>query len=408
VPEELRFGDFALSDRLKAALEAAGFQKPTTIQVQAIPPALQGRDILGKSQTGTGKTLAFGIPLLHRVDFQRVATQALVLTPTRELALQVMQHLKAVGEPLGARMALLIGGEDMTKQVMDRTGAQVVIGTPGRVLDMLKQRYLHLGWLEVLVLDEFDRMLDIGFIDEVSAIVNRLPKERQTMLFSATLPSEIERIALRFVRDPVRIEVAPGLATVETIRQRAVRVRSGERVAVLRRLLSRTDGKSVMVFCNRIDDTVELGRTLSRARIPCGVLQGRMEQDRRFAVMERFRNGAVRVLVATDVAARGIDIDHVGLIVNFSIPWTPEDYVHRIGRTGRMGRTGEVVTFVTERDGVAFEKLREKMGSALEVEGAPLGSQRLEGRGERGDRPPARHGRRAGSSGRSGGRRRRS
>ncbi|MSR73983.1 MAG: DEAD/DEAH box helicase [Planctomycetes bacterium] len=368
---DLTFADMALRPELKAALAGLGFVKPTPIQAEAIPYGLAGRDILGKAQTGTGKTLAFGLPLVERLDPTRVAAQALVLLPTRELAQQVSEHLAAVATPRGLKVALIVGGEKIRFQLPRIPGSHIIVGTPGRVLDLLKERMLHIEWAECLVLDEFDRMLDMGFIDDVKSIVAFMPKERQTMLFSATVPPEIRKLTTWFLRDAKEIVIEQGLRPAARAEQRALRVAPRERLEILLRLIGRElhedPERTVLVFANTRIAVAELDRELFGRGLPAAALSGDFEQSRRFAVMDGFREKRIRVLVATDVASRGLDVDHVGHVINFDVPLEVEDYIHRIGRTARAGRSGVVTTFVIPLQERKFLPIAEAMGSSMKI-----------------------------------------
>jgi ATP-dependent RNA helicase DeaD len=381
------FDAFELSAELRQALRGMGFVKPTPIQAMALPEALKGRDVLGKAQTGTGKTLAFGLPLLNRVDPSRVSAQALVLLPTRELAQQVAEHLEVLASARGLKVALLVGGEKVRFQRARIPGSQVIVGTPGRILDLLRENLLHIEWAEILVLDEFDRMLDMGFIDEVRRIRDFLPTERQTMAFSATVPPEIRRLLDEFLTDPFVCEVSTGLRTAEGITQHALRVAPLDRMEVLLRLLDRDikgdQEQTVLVFCNTRRMVGELDRELFGRDFPAAAISGDYEQSRRFQVIDGFREKRIRILVATDVASRGLDVDHVGHVINFDVPLEVEDYVHRIGRTARAGRKGRVTTLVIPAQERSFVRIQGALKGEIKV-----GSVRLKGGGPRATMSP--------------------
>lgn len=365
------FDMFDLSEEVMDALRALGFEHPTPIQEQAIPHGLLGRDVLGKAQTGTGKTLAFGLPLIERVDPTRIAAQALVLLPTRELAQQVAEHLECIAKARGLKVALLVGGEKVRFQRVRIPGRQIIVGTPGRILDLCREGLLHLEWSESLVLDEFDRMLDMGFIDDVQHIAEFLPKTRQTMLFSATNPPEVQKLLGHFLDNPEVIEIAAGLRTAANIDQQALRVTPVDRVEVLLRLLERElksdDGQTVLVFCNTRRMVGEIDRELWGRGLPAAALSGDFEQSRRFQVMDGFREKRIRILVATDVASRGLDVDHVGHVINFDVPLEVEDYVHRVGRTARAGRSGRVTTLVIPAQGRSFGRILDRFGEEIRI-----------------------------------------
>ena len=364
------FKDFPISPETLTVLDELGFHHPTPIQEQALPHGLAGKDVMGKARTGTGKTLAFGIPIIERIDPTRVSAQALVLCPTRELAQQVAEHLEAVAEGRGIKVALLVGGEKVRFQRVRIPGRQLVVGTPGRILDLLGERLLHLEWAECLVLDEFDRMLDMGFIDDVTKIIDFLPTDRQTMLFSATVPPEISKLTHRFLNEPIVVEVESGLQTAEGAVQRALRVSEAGRLDVLLELVRQdlaTEEDTVLIFCNTRWAVAELDRELWGHNLPAASLSGDLEQSRRFAVMDGFRERRIRVLVATDVASRGLDVDHVAHVINFDVPQEVEDYVHRIGRTARAGRKGRVTTLVIPKQRREMGRILERLGEDVRV-----------------------------------------
>lgn len=368
--EKTRFTDLPIPPGILETIAKLGFIHPTPIQEQAIPPALQGKDVIGKAETGTGKTLAFGVPLCARVDPGRVSVQALVLCPTRELAQQVGEVLTTIGEHQGFKVALLVGGEKVGTQVLGFGTSQVVVGTPGRVLDLIRQNFLKLGWVEIAVLDEADRMLEMGFIEDVSAIMDRVPDEAQTLFFSATFPPELKRLAVRILKDPVSVETSQGLATVPEIRQYFLRT-GEQKFRALRDVLRDEEHGSVLVFCNKKREVDRVYRELYGRSVPVAAIHGDYEQEVRFKVLERFRTGAVRILVATDVAARGLDIEKVTAVINHDVPIEAEDYVHRIGRTGRCGRDGKVVTLVSPREERLFQRIVKRTGWRIAELGGP-------------------------------------
>jgi superfamily II DNA/RNA helicase len=322
---------------------------PTPIQKLAIGPVLEGRDVIAKAETGTGKTLAFGAPMMAKIDPARASVLALVLTPTRELAEQVCKVLAELGASRGVKVALIVGGEPLEPQVAAlKAGAQVVVGTPGRVLDLYKQRFLSFPWTEFTVLDEADVMLEIGFIDDVKQILSYTPDERQTLLFSATFPPELLKLAREHTRSPVEVATASGVATVDTIEQSFMKVGDEDRPLVLMRLIEQSASDDVfLVFCDRRTEVDKLMRRLERMPWPVKALHGGYDQEARFRVMSAFRAGDVKALVATDVASRGLDVAHVTHVVNYGAPQDVTDYTHRIGRTGRAGRSGRAITLVT-------------------------------------------------------------
>ncbi|MFN0006618.1 MAG: DEAD/DEAH box helicase [Planctomycetota bacterium] len=326
-----------------------GITVPTPIQKLAIGPVLAGRDVIAKAETGTGKTLAFGAPMMSKIDPSRASVLGLALTPTRELAEQVASVLQKLGEPRGIRIALIVGGEPLGPQVNSlRAGAQVVVGTPGRVLDLYGQRFLSFPWTEFTILDEADRMLEIGFIDDVRKILSFAPEERQTLLFSATFPPELLKLAREYTRNPVEVATASGLKTVDSIDQCWMKVSEDEHSLALIRLIEQSDLEDVfLVFCDRREDVDRLMRRLERMPFSIKALHGGYDQEARFRVMSAFRTSEVKALVATDVASRGLDVAHVTHVVNYAPPRDVTDYTHRIGRTGRAGRKGQAITLVT-------------------------------------------------------------
>jgi superfamily II DNA/RNA helicase len=349
VPDIKLFREWALEPTVQDAIEAMGITVPTPVQCLSIQHVLDGRDVIAKAETGTGKTLAFGAPFMSKIDPARASVLGLVLCPTRELAQQVAGVLELLGKPRNIRVALIVGGEPLGPQVEAlKAGAQVVVGTPGRVIDLYGQRFLSFPWTEFVVLDEADEMLEIGFIDDVKKILSYTPEERQTMLFSATFPSEVLRLARESTRNPVEIATAAGVATVKTIEQVWMGVGRNDRALVLTRLMEQTEGDDVLlVFCDRRTEVDALMRQLERLPFSVKALHGGYDQAARFRVMSAFRTGEVKALVATDVASRGLDVQHVTHVINYSVPRDVQDYTHRIGRTGRAGRKGTAITFVT-------------------------------------------------------------
>ena len=352
------FSGLGLSAKVTEAVHAAGYTKPTEIQAQAIPHVLQKKDIIGIAQTGTGKTASFVLPMLTLLESGRARARmprTLILEPTRELAAQVAENFEKYGKNHRLTMALLIGGVSFDDQnkVLDR-GADVLIATPGRMLDQFERGRILLSGVDILVIDEADRMLDMGFIPDIERICGLLPPRRQTLFFSATMPPEIERLTKRFLRDPVRLEVARKNSTAETIDQRLVKVSSKpeEKRAVLRDLIRAADGlTNAIIFCNRKRDVATLARSLQRHGFSAGGLHGDMDQKSRMETLDAFKTNKLTLLVASDVAARGLDIPAVSHVFNFDVPTHAEDYIHRIGRTGRAGRTGTSFTLSSPADG---------------------------------------------------------
>ncbi|MFN0243934.1 MAG: DEAD/DEAH box helicase [Planctomycetota bacterium] len=326
-----------------------GIVTPTPIQKLAIGPVLEGRDVIAKAETGTGKTLAFGAPMMAKIDPARASVLALALCPTRELAEQVAKVLAELGKARGIKVALIVGGEPSGPQVAAlKAGSQVVVGTPGRVLDLYQQKFLSFPWTEFVILDEADVMLEIGFIDDVKRILSLTPDERQTLLFSATFPPELLKLAREYTRNPAEVATASGVTTVDTIEQSWMQVDEEDRPLALIRLIEQSEQDDVfLVFCDRRTDVDRLMRRLERMPFTVKALHGGYEQDARFRVMSAFRTGEVKALVATDVASRGLDVVHVTHVVNYGVPHDITDYTHRIGRTGRAGRKGRAITIVS-------------------------------------------------------------
>jgi ATP-dependent RNA helicase DeaD len=345
------FEMFGLHPELEQAVTELGYSEPTPIQMGAIPALLEGFDVLGQAQTGTGKTAAFGLPLLQKLDKSARGVQALVLTPTRELAIQVSEALSSYGQHLKIRVLPIYGGQSYTRQInaLNR-GVQVVVGTPGRMLDLINQKSLDLSGVRYLVLDEADEMLKMGFIDDVEAILSEIPAERQTALFSATMPVQIRRLAERYMREPQEVTIQRAQMTVEGTEQRYYLLQESSKVAALARLLETEELTSALVFARTKAGVAELAETLLMRGFMAEAIHGDLTQEAREAALRRFRNGQMTILVATDVVARGIDIQDVSHVINFDMPYDPEDYVHRIGRTGRAGRSGIAITLVTPRE----------------------------------------------------------
>jgi superfamily II DNA/RNA helicase len=352
------FSGLGLSTKVTDAVTAAGYSKPTEIQAQAIPHLLQKKDLIGIAQTGTGKTASFVLPMLTLLENGRARARmprTLILEPTRELAAQVSENFEKYGKNHRLTMALIIGGvsfEDQNKK-LDR-GVDVLIATPGRLLDQIDRGKIMLNGVEILVIDEADRMLDMGFIDDIEKIVNRLPPRRQTMLFSATMDSQIEKLTKKFLRDPVHVQVSRAASTADTIDQKLVKVGSKpeDKRASLRDRIRASEGlTNAIIFCNRKRDVATLARSLERHGFSAGALHGDMDQKSRMETLDAFKNNRLTLLVASDVAARGLDIPQVSHVFNFDVPVHAEDYVHRIGRTGRAGRLGVAYTLVAPADG---------------------------------------------------------
>jgi superfamily II DNA/RNA helicase len=375
----MTFSELGLSQKVLAAVEASGYTQPTPIQAQAIPPALQGKDILGIAQTGTGKTAAFTLPMLCRLEQGRPRARmprTLILEPTRELAAQVEESFAKYGVNHKLNVSLLIGGVSFADQeVKIMRGADVLIATPGRLLDFFDRGKLLLTGIEILVIDEADRMLDMGFIPDIERICKLVPFTRQTLFFSATMPPEITRLTEAFLHTPVRVEVARAATTASNIRQVLVASHGhADKRETLRRLLrSEENFKNAIIFCNRKRDVAILHRSLEKHGFSAGALHGDMDQLARMASLEAFKNGDVSLIVCSDVAARGLDIPDVSHVFNFDVPTHSEDYVHRIGRTGRAGRSGTAITLVTDDDRKYVDQIESLIGNKIAWEGPGLG-----------------------------------
>jgi superfamily II DNA/RNA helicase len=363
------FSELDLSPEVLQAVSEAGYTTPTPIQEQAIPHVQRGRDVLGCAQTGTGKTAVFVLPMIDRLAAGRNRARmprSLILEPTRELATQVAASFELYGKHHRLTMALLIGGESFVDQQrkLDR-GVDVLIATPGRLLDLYGRGKILLSDAHLLVIDEADRMLDMGFIPDVERIVALLPKNRQTLFFSATMPSEIRRLADAFLNDPVEIAVAPPASPAETVIQSLVVVEPHDKREALRRLIGAEDVKNALIFCNRKRDVDILHKSLSRHGFDAAALHGDMAQPKRTETLDRFRRGEIRLLVASDVAARGLDIKEMSHVFCFDVPIHAEDYVHRIGRTGRAGRSGRSFMLAVPEEGKAVAAIVKLIGSEI-------------------------------------------
>jgi ATP-dependent RNA helicase DeaD len=352
----ISFKELGLSPQIQQALDELGFDEPTPIQDQAIPELLDGHDVIGQAQTGTGKTAAFGLPLLQYLDPDNDEVQAVVLTPTRELCIQVTQALRSYAEHLDVEIVAVFGGAPIkSQQAQLRSGAHVVVATVGRMMDLMSRRSLVLTAARYIVLDEADEMLDLGFIEDVEKILRMCPSGRQTALFSATMPPPVKRLAESYMYDPTTISITPKTLTVDAIAQAYVEVGAKEKAAKLVDLLKIEEPEQAIIFCRTKIGADRLEKTLKNKGLDVKALHGDMSQGSRDGVMIAFKDHRVRLLVATDIAARGLDIEHVTHVINYDVPASSEVYVHRIGRTGRVGRTGRAITFVTpaQRDEIS-------------------------------------------------------
>jgi ATP-independent RNA helicase DbpA len=366
----MNFSALALSPPLQQMLAELDFQTATPIQAQSIPVLLQGKDLVGQAKTGSGKTAAFALPILQRVQLQQRRLQALVLCPTRELCAQVAGEIRRLGRRLpGLQVLVLAGGQPVRPQVNAlEKGAHIAVGTPGRILDLLEREVLDMRQLATVVLDEADRMLDMGFREDMERILGATPATRQTVLFSATFPPDIEALSRTFQKEPTRVTVVEAEAAPD-IQQLAYACAPEEKTALLLRILRQYQPGSAIVFCNLKATVAELTRALRAAGVGADGLQGDLEQSERDQVMAKFRNRSTRVLIATDVAGRGIDVEALDAVINFDLPSQPEPYVHRIGRTGRAGRRGLAIALVTPSDERKVEGIEQATGVKLERPG---------------------------------------
>lgn len=365
----MNFADLGLSDELLKAVNEAGYTEPTPIQANAIPSVLMMRDIIGVAQTGTGKTASFVLPMIDILAQGRSRARmprSLILEPTRELAAQVAENFEQYGRNHKLNMALLIGGVSMGDQLKAlEKGVDVLIATPGRLMDLFERGKILLNGCELLVIDEADRMLDMGFIPDIENICSKLPATRQTLLFSATMPGPIKKLADRFLSNPKHIEVARPATAATNIDQRLIKVTSRTKKAKLRALLEKDKVQTAIVFCNRKTTVRDLNKDLQKRGFSSGEIHGDMDQSARIAELNLFKEGKVNILVASDVAARGLDVKGVSHVFNFDCPWHPDDYVHRIGRTGRAGANGIAYTFVTPDDEEALENIEKLIGTTI-------------------------------------------
>ncbi len=355
----IRFADFGLAPEILRALTDQGYTHPTPIQAEAIPIVLQGRDVMGAAQTGTGKTAGFSLPIIQlllahasaSMSPARHPVRALILTPTRELADQVAENVKAYSRHTPLRSTVVFGGMDMAPQTAAlRAGVEIVIATPGRLLDHVQQKTLNLSQTQILVMDEADRMLDMGFLPDLQRIINLLPKKRQNLMFSATFSTEIKKLAGSFLNDPVTIEVARSNATADRVTQVVYKVDEDSKRDAVSHLIRGRDLKQVLVFSNTKIGASRLARQLEQEGVKATAIHGDKSQSERMAALEAFKKGEVDVLVATDVAARGLDISDLPCVINFDLPYNAEDYVHRIGRTGRAGASGDAISLYSDKD----------------------------------------------------------
>lgn len=350
----MTFKDLNITEPILKAIEEKGYANPTPIQVKAIPAALTGKDILGCAQTGTGKTAAFAIPIIQHLQALKKrdkSIKALILTPTRELALQISECIDDYAKYTQVRHGVIFGGVNQRAQVnMLHKGVDILVATPGRLLDLMNQGYIHLDNVRHFVLDEADRMLDMGFIHDIKRLLPKLPKEKQTLFFSATIPDTIIALTNSLLKQPVKITITPKSSTVDTIEQTIYFVEKKEKSKLLISILHKTEGQSVLVFSRTKHNADRIVRVLSKAGIGSQAIHGNKSQNARQSALENFKTGKIRVMIATDIAARGIDINELPLVINYDLPDVPETYVHRIGRTGRAGNLGTALTFCSQEE----------------------------------------------------------
>ncbi len=361
------FEGFGFSNELLNTIKEKGYKEPSPIQKAAIPELMLGRDLVGQAQTGTGKTAAFALPLLEKLKKDNIGPQVLVLTPTRELAMQVADSFRAyaAGHP-EVKILAVYGGADFRSQVNSlRRGIEIIVGTPGRVMDHMRQKTMNTNKLRCLVLDEADEMLRMGFIDDVEWILDQLPNERQLVLFSATMPSEIRRLSKRYLNEPAEITIKSRAQEAKLIKQSFITVKNSYKLEALKRVLEAINDEGVIIFVRTKAITLTVAETLESAGYEVAVLNGDIPQNQRERTVERLRKGSINILVATDVAARGLDVERIGLVINYDMPFDSEAYVHRIGRTGRAGRNGEAVLFVNPRERHFLSNLERTVGQSI-------------------------------------------
>jgi len=407
---QITFAELQLIEPLQKALKGLGYITPTPIQAQAIPPLLEGRDLLGCAQTGTGKTAAFALPLLQKLYADRSplaprSARVLVLTPTRELAHQIAESFRSYGRYMGLRLALVYGGVGQMPQVRAcARGVDVLVATPGRLLDLMNQGCVRLDRLSALVLDEADRMLDMGFLPDIKRVLAAAPAQRQTLLFSATMPQGIARLADSLLTNPAKVKVTPEATTVDLIAQKVLFVAQGDKRALLGEVLKDDSARRVLVFTRTKHGANRVAKQLSQMQVRADAIHGDKSQNARQAALETFRSGGTRVLVATDLAARGIDVEGVTHVINYDLPMDPESYVHRIGRTGRAGAAGIAISFCDSTERTCLRAIERLIRQSVPVEKdhpypqagayqpAPA---RVAPFARRNDRRPARNGRRS-------------
>jgi len=366
------YADYHLSDEIKRALAVLKYETPTEVQSEVIPLAMENQDLVVKSQTGSGKTASYSIPVCEMIEWEEKKPQALILTPTRELAAQVREDITNIGRFKRIKAVAVYGKEPFTKQKVElEQKTHVVVGTPGRVMDHLERETLDIDQIKYLIIDEADEMLNRGFIDEVEAIINKLPLNRVTMVFSATLPKDVENLCHEYMKEPIHIEIESTGITADTIEHFLIEVKEEEKISLLKDVTVVENPDSCLIFCRTKENVDTVFSELEKANYSCERLHGGLEQEDRFAVMEGFKRGNFRYLVATDVAARGIDIDNVTLVINYDVPMEKESYVHRTGRTGRAGNKGKAITFSTQYEGKFVKAIENYIGFEIPTIEAP-------------------------------------
>jgi ATP-dependent RNA helicase RhlE len=369
-----KFSDLPLLETILKNVQAAGYETPTPIQAQSIPSLIEGRDLLGIAQTGTGKTAAFTLPMLQKLagrDFSLIPSEprSLILAPTRELASQIKEQIDKYGKDLKLKSAVIFGGVGQANQINAlRGGLDILVATPGRLLDLIGQGYCKLRKVEIFVLDEADRMLDMGFIHDVKKVIALIPEKRQTMLFSATMPQEIIGISQRILKNPVRVEVTPPSSTVERIDQKVIFTQKAHKYQLLRKVLQEEGVELTLVFTRTKHGANKIVDYLNAHQIKSAAIHGNKSQNAREAALDNFKKGAIKVLIATDIAARGIDVQGVSHVINFDLPVDAESYVHRIGRTARAGKDGDAISFCDETERDALSRIQKLIGLKLPVE----------------------------------------
>lgn len=371
----MQFEQLNLIEPIQKALKEEGYTHPTPIQAQAIPPLLAGKDLLGCAQTGTGKTAAFAIPILQNLAKKQVDKQpnrdikALILTPTRELAIQIEESFKAYGRHLNLKTVVVFGGVSQNPQTVAlKAGVDILVATPGRLLDLMDQKFIHLHHLQIFVLDEADRMLDMGFVHDVKKVIARIPKVRQTLLFSATMPKEIVGLADSILHQPVKVEVTPASTTAETIDQMIYLVDKADKKNLLLHILKDRNINRALVFTRTKHGADKVARELIKSGVKSAAIHGNKSQNARQKALSDFKDSQIRVLVATDIAARGIDVEELAHMINFELPNVPETYVHRIGRTGRAGANGMAISFCDEEEKEYLRDIQKLIGKKLPIQ----------------------------------------